>query len=341
MRKRVISLALAMLMVLTVLPGTAAADTAQPGKCGDNLTWTLSGEGVLTISGTGEMYDGSFEDPVGDKSAVKSLVIEQGVTSVGDYAFEGFTALKSAEFPGTLLKIGNHAFDGCTSLESIYYRGSVKQWKGIELDLNSQDNSLSSAMLYCLDATDPFPDIQGWFHDYIISCYLGNVVNGYPDGTFRPDSNVTRAQFIQMLYNMCSRPDAGETSLMFSDSGSINNVYRNAICWGVRNGIIMGYGDGTFRPDENISRAQMATFAYRLLEKLYGAQALGEHDTESSFTDSYQILDCYRTEVNVVASIGIINGYPDGRFGPNDTATRGQAAAIFVRIAMFINASVE
>lgn len=341
MRKRMISLVLAALMVLTILPGAALADTDRSGKCGNNLTWLLSTEGVLTVSGAGEMYNGSLEKAVGDKNAVKSVVIEQGVTSVGNHAFEGFTALKSVEFPGTLLKIGDHAFDNCTSLEGIYYRGSIKQWNSVALDLNSQDDSLSSAMLYCTDDTDPFPDIQGWFHDYIISCYLGNVVNGYPDGTFRPDSNVTRAQFIQMLYNMCARPAVSDTTLRFSDSGSINNVYRNAICWGVQTGIIMGYSDGTFRADENISRAQMATFAYRLLEILYGKQALSELDTESGFTDSYQILDCYRTEVNVVSSIGIINGYPDGRFGPNDTATRGQAAAIFVRIAMFINATAE
>ena len=430
MRKRTISLVLALLMVFTLLPVAASADDAASGKCGENLTWTLSSAGELTISGTGAMDDYDYEKPEWDKSAIKSLVVEEGVTIIGrhsfedcislaevklpdtlreirDYAFFGCAALKSIDMPDGVNYLGSVAFAGCSSLKSvklpasiegiwmgtfsgctalteivipdgvkelsygafvgcsslksvtipasvksimtdafsrcsslerIYYGGSAAQWKSIEIDAVGESNSsLAGAVIYCADPADPFPDIQGWFRDSIVSCYLGGIVNGYPDGTFRPDNNVTRAQFILMLYNMCGKPYCGN-DVPFTDSARINSVYENAICWGARNGIIMGYSDGTFRADENISRAQMATFAYRLLDKIYGT-ALNEFNIESGFTDASQVLKDYRIPVNVMSSLGIINGYPDGRFGPNDTATRGQAATIFVRIATFINAN--
>ncbi len=340
MRKRTISLALALLMVFTLLPAAAAADAVAYGTCGDNLKWSLSSTGELTVSGTGDMYSYSSAAPAWEESAVKSLVVKDGVTSIGDNAFYGCSALTTMTLPLSLKKIGMNAFGECPATESIYYEGSVRQWKSIDIYDGGSNDGLIDVTLYCADLTDPFPDIQGWFHDSIVRCYLGGVVNGYPDGTFGPDNNVTRVQFIMMLYNMCGNPAVDKTALPFSDSDRINSLYWDAIRWGVANDIIKGYTDGTFRADENISRAQMATFAYRLLDK-YCGDALDEYDTESGFADASQVLDDYKTPVNVMSSLGIITGYPNGSFGPNDTASRGQAATILVRMIDLINAMIE
>lgn len=339
MRKRVISLALALLMVFTLLPAAASADAIAYGKCGDNLTWSLSSTGELTVSGTGDMCSYASAAPAWEESAVKSLVVKDGVASIGDKAFYGSTALTTVTLPLSLKKIGMNAFGECPATESIYYEGSVRQWKSIDICDGGSNDGLTNVTLYCADPTDPFPDIQGWFHDSIVLCYLEGIVNGYPDGTFGPDNNVTRVQFIMMLYNMCGNPAVDKTAavLSFTDSDRINSVYENAICWGVANDIVKGYPDGTFRGDENISRAQMATFAYRLLDSIYG-DALDEFDTESGFTDASQVLGDYRTPVNVMSSLGIITGYPNGSFGPDDTASRGQAATILMRIEEFLSA---
>ena len=94
----------------------------------DNLTWTLDADGTLTISGTGAMKDYNDDDnpsPVYQNSNVKKVVIEKGVTSIGNYAFSGCLGLKSITIPDGITSIGNHAFDSCINLRSITLPDSI------------------------------------------------------------------------------------------------------------------------------------------------------------------------------------------------------------------------
>ncbi len=96
------------------------------GTCGENLTWELDGDGKLTISGTGPMYD--YDDgntaPWGN-SDVTSVEIKEGATYIGKEAFEACSALTSIEIPGTVTSIGEYAFSQCDSLTSITIPDSV------------------------------------------------------------------------------------------------------------------------------------------------------------------------------------------------------------------------
>ena len=122
--KKIISLLLSLAMLLTITSGlnlTAYADV-QTGKCGDNVTYSLDTEtGVLTISGTGKMTAFSrFDDsPFYQNSNIKSVIIGNGVTSIGDYVFEGCENLTSVTIPNTVISIGDDAFDCCTSLTNV------------------------------------------------------------------------------------------------------------------------------------------------------------------------------------------------------------------------------
>lgn len=120
MKKRTLSLILALLMVCSLMPVSAAADAPKSGTCGDNLTWTLDDAGVLTISGTGDMYNygADAEGLVTDApwtaygEDVNSIVIESGVTSIGNSAFNCRNA-KSVSIPNGVTSIGKHAFYNC------------------------------------------------------------------------------------------------------------------------------------------------------------------------------------------------------------------------------------
>ena len=132
MRKRLLSFVLAVLMIASLLPATAlAADVVDSGTCGaeddgSNLTWTLDSEGVLTISGSGDMHDrGIVPWQSGHRSRVKSAVIADGVTRIGDHAFYNCTSLTSVTIPDSVTSIGDHAFEGCTSLTSVTIPNSV------------------------------------------------------------------------------------------------------------------------------------------------------------------------------------------------------------------------
>ena len=123
MKKRLLSALLALVMVCTLLPVAAWADTttATEGSCGKNVTWTLSG-GTLTISGTGEMEGYSYSTkPAWDtcRDQITAVVIEDGVTTVGSCAFRFCTNLRSVTIPGSVTHICDYAFYRCTGLTAV------------------------------------------------------------------------------------------------------------------------------------------------------------------------------------------------------------------------------
>ena len=133
MKKRLLSFVLAVLMIASLLPATAlAAGIVDSGTCGaegdgSNLTWTLDSDGVLTISGSGDMhgYDYGSSGAPWDDSRVKSAVIAEGVTSIGSYAFDDCKSLTSVTIPDSVTSIGDSAFCNCKSLTSVTIPDSV------------------------------------------------------------------------------------------------------------------------------------------------------------------------------------------------------------------------
>ena len=328
MKRRMPSLLLALSLLLTV---GAAADN---DDAGESVSWELDGE-VLTLEGSGETYDFELGGAPwsAERQGVERAVVREGVTVLGENVFSGCGGLRSAELPVSLRGISDSAFADCPALESIYYAGSLRQWRenvsfsgGV-----GKDNGLRSARLYFADPSDPFSDVQGWYHDSVVSCYALGIVNGHTDGSFKPNDEVTRAQFVAMLYNLCGCPRSS-CDLHFSDADQIAGCYAAAVRFGVSTGVIAGYEDNTFRPNEEISRAQMAAFACRLMDALMGGIDPQLKRENVRFSDSTRVLPCYREAVSVMANLGIINGYPDGSFGPDNTATRAESATVLLKM---------
>ena len=140
MIKTLLISALCICMLLAATPNLGspvfAAEIVDSGRCGENLTWTLDSNGLLTIKGTGEMTNfkypqgvldhGLLDDPdINPESPwllnnnVKSLLIEEGITTIGNYSFMGCMELTSAQLPSTLTCIGIEAFRFCVNLTEI------------------------------------------------------------------------------------------------------------------------------------------------------------------------------------------------------------------------------
>ena len=120
MQKRLCSLLLALLMVVTMLPTTASAAETASGTCGENLTWTLDDSGTLTISGEGKMWNFWGDSPWKDqRESIKRVVIEAGVTRIGWGAFSGCASLTSVAVPDSVTSIEEYAFSGCAGLTSV------------------------------------------------------------------------------------------------------------------------------------------------------------------------------------------------------------------------------
>ena len=105
----------------------AAADIKETGTCGDNLTWTLDTEGLLTISGTGPMedYTGYGKSPFYDRDDIRNVVIEDGATSIGNNVFNGCSEMISVTIPESVTSIGRVAFCFCSRLPSVTIPDSV------------------------------------------------------------------------------------------------------------------------------------------------------------------------------------------------------------------------
>ncbi|MBR4692862.1 MAG: leucine-rich repeat protein, partial [Oscillospiraceae bacterium] len=119
--KRTAKCILAMLICLLFLVPVLWTDAgAASGTCGENLTWNLT-NGTLTISGRGEMTDFDREGApwYRSRTSIRQIVVEPGVSGIGNYAFQDCTALTSVSMPGGVLRIGQWAFDECTALTSV------------------------------------------------------------------------------------------------------------------------------------------------------------------------------------------------------------------------------
>lgn len=132
-RKRVLSMVLAIILIFAMIPLTTyAEETVASGTCGENLTWTLNTDGVLTISGEGAMtsYSANTAPWAANKDSIVSVVVEENVTSIGNYAFYSHSALESISIASTVTTIGEFAFYSCRVLNNVVIPEGVTALSG-------------------------------------------------------------------------------------------------------------------------------------------------------------------------------------------------------------------
>ena len=100
------------ILLIALLMGLSA-NAEKSGTCGPNLKWHLTDDGVLSISGKGEMHDYQFDSRPWQNHIVKRLIIGDSVTTIGEFAFYGCRSLTSVAIPNSVTTIGKSAFDGC------------------------------------------------------------------------------------------------------------------------------------------------------------------------------------------------------------------------------------
>ncbi len=175
-------------------------------------------------------------------------------------------------------------------------------------------------------ATD-LADIQNhWAKEAISNMYVDYIVNGKSETAFDPDSDITRAEFCQILYKISGQTSDGSEN--FADV-NVGDWFANAVAWAVNQGITMGTTEDTFSPYAKITREQMATMIYRYATKV-GAE--WEISGEASFADKAEISTYANYQVNWAADKGVISGYPDGTFGAKKEATRAEAVVMLTRL---------
>jgi uncharacterized delta-60 repeat protein len=166
------------------------------------------------------------------------------------------------------------------------------------------------------------------FYEYINCLVDQGVISGYSDQTFRPQNDITRGQLSKVIANAAGYNEA-VSGQRFSDVPPGSTFYEFIERMASR-GIISGYGDGTFRPGNNATRGQISKI-------VSNAMGFNEAVSGQRFSD-VPPGSTYYEFIERIASRGIIGGYGDGTFRPNNNASRGQVSKI-VANAFFLDCS--
>ena len=180
-----------------------------------------------------------------------------------------------------------------------------------------------------------FGDTAGhWAAGYIAFASSHNLFQGVGGDLFSPDTSMTRAMFAQVIANIEGVDLSLYAASRFTDVAA-DAWYAPAVEWAASVGIVTGYGDGLFGPNDNISREQMAVILAKYIA--YKGYDLPMGPT-AAFADEGDISSWAKEAVAMMQAAGLISGRPGGIYDPKGTATRAEVATIFARfIEIYIN----
>lgn len=178
------------------------------------------------------------------------------------------------------------------------------------------------------DVADIFNDVVpgAWYTDAVQYAYDNSLMTGTSATTFEPNTTTTRGMIVSMLHRLEGSPAVG--SAEFSDVAG-GDWYADPVAWAASEGIVGGYGDGTFGPNDPITREQMASILYRYAD--YKGLDVSARASLDAYSDADSVSPWASDVMSWAVSEGIISGMTEDTLAPQGTATRAQVAAMFQR----------
>ncbi|HBH13453.1 MAG TPA: hypothetical protein DDX29_10130 [Clostridiales bacterium] len=179
------------------------------------------------------------------------------------------------------------------------------------------------------EAESIFEDTKDhWSGDYIQEVVSRNIINGYPDGTFRPENKITREEFASILVRALGLES--KTGLYFDDT--LDRWSTDNISTAIYHAIIKGYSENAFGPEDLITREQMAVMIARALE-------LDEEFEETSLSDINEASPWSESSILSAVSKGLLDGYPDGTFRPKNNLSRAEAIKVIFKLLSHLDST--
>ncbi|QWU13826.1 S-layer homology domain-containing protein [Paenibacillus sophorae] len=211
------------------------------------------------------------------------------------------------------------------------YRIMLHREAGDETQTETESGSTVGAGLDAAACT--FTDIIGhWAKNDICAASSLGIVNGLSADTFRPNGVINRAEFTAMLIRTL-RISSDTAALSFPDRANIPVWAEGYVSAAVRKGIIIGFPDGSFHPEQPVSRAEMAVFIYRAINW----QADKGAASRTSFSDDAEIPAWAKPYVAAATEHDLLQGQNGNRFAPSSSLTRAEAAVIMLRLSKLQN----
>ena len=183
-----------------------------------------------------------------------------------------------------------------------------------------------------VDVTEMFTDVEkNWAYPGIQYCVTHGIMGGMGDGTFAPTGTTTRAQIVQILYNLEGTPAVSGTT-PFTDLTA--NWYKPAILWAYQNNVVAGTSPTTFDPDQPVTREQIAVILTQYMFHVLKMERTWTPADLSKFPDGANVSSWAKEAMQDVVALGLINGTkaPDGKvyLDPQGSAARQQVATILM-----------
>ena len=188
--------------------------------------------------------------------------------------------------------------------------------------------SLLPSTVFAANSNVPFTDVKetDWFYDAVGYAYENGMMSGTGNNQFSPNVTTTRGMIVTILYRLEGSP---AVSTAFFDDVAAGEYYTNGVSWAAANGIVSGYGNGQFGPNDPITREQMAAILYRYAQhKEYETTVSGD---VSSFTDGASVSSYAVEPMNWAVGTGLLSGVGNNMLNPTGNATRAEAATILTR----------
>lgn len=194
--------------------------------------------------------------------------------------------------------------------------------------VENEDILLAAEKAYAdITAEVPFTDIpDAWYQEAIHYAYVNDLMIGMSETTFEPQTTLSRAMFITMIYRLEGEPEISGT-MPYNDVPT-EEWFTNAILWGTKQGIVEGYNN-SFAPNADITREEMVAMLYRYAETK-GIDLSVTADL-TAFTDGNTVSSWCKEEMSWAVAAKLITGYENNTIRPQGKATRAEAATVIMR----------
>ena len=310
--------------------------SGNPGLCAAQYTLAFDKTVVTCVSASvGDVLKGTLS--AANPDAADGAIVAAAATSPakGDGSIGVFTfkVLKSGETGFALKDAVFSDANGASISTNVPAADSPQKPSGTEKPEQPKGDEPAEPSVPGENAGPTFLDVPKsfWGYESIERAAQLGYVNGVGGGRFEPNRQLTRAEFVTMLYRMADKP-AANTAVGFTDVPQ-NAWYRDALNWAAEKGYVNGTGANTFSPDGKITRQEVVTILFRYSGSQSGAETRFTATYDRQVTDSGAIAPWAKTAMYWAIYNGVVNGTSPTTVSPTATATRAEVAAIFVRYA--------
>lgn len=327
-------LLLSMLLLFTMMPIMANAEdkpsfslssSISNAKVGDEVVVTVEGHSAKNVFG----YELRLSyNP-------KVLKFRQASTT-----WEGFTVPTIVEEDKIIFahtKVGNAVGEsGDVQFASLRFEAISQGDASVQLtrvklvDRNSSSTTSEPGLFMKVAILGNYLDTKGhWAEENIARATAMGWIQGYSDGTFAPDKEVTRAEFTTMLSRALTLSSPSDSAQSFKDDEQIPEFAKSHVSQAVAAGLVKGYDDATFRPSQWINRSEMTVMLMRVIGY---EDKMNNSGPTLAYDDADQVPEWAYPAIATATDMGLVKGRGKNKFAPGGYSTRAEAATLILRI---------